>query len=447
MILGHMMLGDVPIRRAYLGATMVLDTPAEDLTKLPVYDAFTDVPDGSNPTVAQSGQAWGIFSGPSQVTAGRWDSSDDTAAYLETDSGLQPVTRIGARWRFDDAGGTLTESGTMTLVTWADGGIVANGFGRRTSCHVAITQYIAQWYVRDTENGGNVTLVGTRALSKLPANTDLTADVRITEGVGTVEVYGQTLTWEDPRISTIDGERFTCWEPYYGGPDRTRVQIAEVWSDGTAPEPAEIGLTGAGYTRSETSALSDTVTVPATVQEGDLLLLVAQFISGSSTPLSAPAGWTEIGQHTRSAISAAIWARTATSGDIGQPVTVTSPTSKVHNLAVYGIAGVQSATLGASSDQSSGSTDFTMPTYTPTAGAIPAHILCVVSSTNPDPVAFTAPSGMATVSDNMPVSNDRQGILLGVADDWTPDAVVGDTWTADDTSHFGIKWAIELIPS
>src|SRR5699024_9074392 len=108
----------------------------------------------------------------------------------------------------------------------------------------------------------------------------------------------------------------------------TRCEIAEVWADGTPyepPPPPAIGLTGASYTRSETSALSDAVTVPATVQEGDLLILVAQFISGSSTPLAAPAGWDEVGQHTRSAISAAIWARTATAGDIGQPVTVTSP--------------------------------------------------------------------------------------------------------------------------
>lgn len=187
------------------------------------------------PTVMDTGEPVGYFNATPVVSGGYLDSSTDSATYMEATLDRVNITRIGARWRFDSLGGTVGGggSGTLAVVTWADGGIVTGGFGRRTSCHVTITASNVQWWIRDVEDGGNVTaLAGRTIVGGLATDVDHTVEVTIGQGTGSVVIDGTAYDWTDPRIVRYPGEIFACWEPYYGGANKTRARIAEVWADG-----------------------------------------------------------------------------------------------------------------------------------------------------------------------------------------------------------------------
>lgn len=187
------------------------------------------------PPTVPTGQPLAFFNAAPVIINGHLDSSTDSATYMEVGTGWTRIDTLGARWRFDTLGGTVGGggSGTMTLITWADGGIVANGFGRRTSAHVTITAANVQWWVRDVAGGGNVTPLTGRSTGGLASNTLHTVEVDVKPGVGRVTLNGVEYEWTDPRIVQYPGESWACWEPYYGGANRTRVRIAEIWAAGS----------------------------------------------------------------------------------------------------------------------------------------------------------------------------------------------------------------------
>lgn len=208
-----------------------------------LHDTFDDVADGTNPTTAQTGQTWGIFSGPTEVRNGRWDSLDSTGAgYLETTPGLLPIDRMGARWLYDDKGGTTTGSGTMALVTWCDGGLIGHGYMPRTSAHITIEAGFCQWYVNEVTDGPLVLLSSQTIDPPLAPNVDHTVDVYINDGSGSVVIDGTPYDWVDPRIVRYADENIVNFESYYNNDDtNSRVKVAEVWADGTPA--AAVGAT------------------------------------------------------------------------------------------------------------------------------------------------------------------------------------------------------------
>jgi hypothetical protein len=206
-----------------------------------IYDFYDDMSlhaDGTATAEAVTGQQWRVFQ-VGTVVDGYFDSTSTSAAYLE--AVVKPgkrVLRMGAEWMFDDHDKQLTASGTLCLVSWADGGIVANGFGRRTSMHVTITQNAIQWYIR-TETPGSqasVTLLSTQVFAeKLPPNKLITVNIEVdfANHFGTVVFSnGRRYTWYDTRIVGYPDEIYACWEPFYSGNAlASRVRIAKIWAD------------------------------------------------------------------------------------------------------------------------------------------------------------------------------------------------------------------------
>lgn len=201
------------------------------------YDEMSRHPDGTTSATALTGQTWDLFQ-DGEVRGGRFDSIDTGAVYLETLVNGGRIIREGAEWSFDDQGGTLTESGTLCLCTWADGGIVANGFGRRTSAHAIITQNAVQWYVRDAQPGTNttVTLLSTQPLAEPLAPGVLhRADMEVdfVNRTGTLRLGdGRSWLWVDDRIQGHPGEVYACWEPFYSGnANASRIKLARIWAN------------------------------------------------------------------------------------------------------------------------------------------------------------------------------------------------------------------------
>ena len=216
-----------------------------------VYDDFSRYTNGSIPSVAQSGQAWGQYSGPGYVTNGYYDSELGTgASYMEIDAGTN-LSRMGARWKFDTANGTRTTDGsTLAIVTWGSPGIVVGGTGRPTSCHVTITDHGCSM---STRAAGSSTLVniGNRGISPvLTKNVDHTAEVSIDYDTNTTTLTidgARTFTWTDATIVKSVGENFACWEPSYTT-DSTdaRCRIGKIWAKTTSVTNPPVGTPSEG---------------------------------------------------------------------------------------------------------------------------------------------------------------------------------------------------------
>lgn len=110
--------------------------------------------------------------------------------------------------------------------------------------------------------------------------------------------------------------------------------------------------------------VNHTVTVPASTQPGDLLLLF--FVANSQTPTyTGPAGWTQVEAQAGDGTVGRAYVRTATAANAGSPVTVTSSgyAKSVISVAVYrGVNATTPVTATASALQTNTSTTHVTPT-------------------------------------------------------------------------------------
>lgn len=114
---------------------------------LPLYHDFALSPDGLPPAFAQTGQAFGKFennTGKLGVSSGKLLLVNGAvtgvdAAYLEAQLPAT-INRIGGKVSFSDVGGTRAgNNGMVAFPIWGDGGIVANGLGRRARLHATVS--------------------------------------------------------------------------------------------------------------------------------------------------------------------------------------------------------------------------------------------------------------------------------------------------------------------
>jgi hypothetical protein len=236
----------VPVGAATAQVIGVGDQPIQTGPHTALQDSFADVANGSNPSTADSGQTWGIYSqsgaNKTSVQNGAFDVNDDGStptAYLETNVGTT-ISRVGADFMFDSEGGTKTTSSeALGLISWADGGIVANGVGRRTSMHLVVGETAATMWIRNATNGA-LTPIGTWYYNQaLPTDQVIRADAFIDSTNHTVRLLfgdGQTYTWTNANILGYANETFACFQPAYSSPSTDkRIRILDVWADGTPP--------------------------------------------------------------------------------------------------------------------------------------------------------------------------------------------------------------------
>lgn len=136
---------------------------------------------------------------------------------------------------------------------------------------------------------------------------------------------------------------------------------------------------------------SQTITVPSTVVDGDLLILHAAF--DASRTVTTPSGWTLV-QNIDAAGGIWVWSKEAESGDAGATVTVSfsggTTTVGMALLAIVSRSG-KALTVGASSQATSSSaSSVTLPTVTSTRDN--ALLLGLVSSPDTTGVTYLADS-------------------------------------------------------
>jgi PKD repeat protein len=195
---------------------------------------------------------------------------------------------------------------------------------------------------------------------------------------------------------------------------------------------------------------TDAVTVPASVSAGDGLLLIATGVG--TGPLTAPAGWTQVGaasavSGTNTALTTTTWERVATAADAGSSVSVSFPGavhSTVQLLAYSGTNATNPVVAFASKATVVSASSYTTPTI-----AVPANgdvVVSVWSGKSSAITAWTTPAGQTVQSiDN----GSGSGRINSVATDGGvagAGPAGGLTATTDQTgSAFG-AWTIVLGP-
>ncbi len=182
------------------------------------------------------------------------------------------------------------------------------------------------------------------------------------------------------------------------------------------------------------------VTVPATTQVGDTMILTASL--GNATAASATTGWTLKGdQNATSALRSLVWSRTATAADAGKPVAVTMETIHKSALSVSVYRGVDAAkALTATSNTDASVTSHTTPAVTVAADS---RVVSYWSERGAATTQWTTSPSVLRAS-GYSVGGGRVSTAVGDADTASSGAVSGSTATTDAMSTVGVNWSIVL---
>lgn len=183
------------------------------------------------------------------------------------------------------------------------------------------------------------------------------------------------------------------------------------------------------------------VTVPGTVQPGDLMLLVLSV--NRSTPFTDPTGWTVVGSRAgaREELQTRVWSRVAVAGDAGRAVPVGLGTTSKFAMAVSAYAGVDpSAPLAgaASASETAVTARHTTPPV-PLGGRL-VSFWTDKSSTTTD---WSAPSGQDVRAE---LIGSPSGQVSGLLTDG-PGGTGALTATADSASGKAVMWSLSLNPA
>ena len=173
-------------------------------------------------------------------------------------------------------------------------------------------------------------------------------------GVGSTDPENDALTYDwDFGDGEPHGSGATTSHTYATAATRTVTLLV---SDGqgntdsdtvtaTTGDPAANPITFVAAAATNGNRLNHSVTVPATVQVGDALVLF--FTGNTTTPAYAgPTGWTTVEASNGAGIVVRAYSRVATAADIGRPVTVTSSGYAKSDISVVAYRGTHASDPG-----------------------------------------------------------------------------------------------------
>lgn len=194
------------------------------------------------------------------------------------------------------------------------------------------------------------------------------------------------------------------------------------------------------------------VTIPATVQAGDLLLLVGGLNNGGSAGFdwSTPAGWTKKDDRSvGSNLYGVLYAKVAVSGDAGATVTLASGTTGKSCAILAAYSGVdQSSPIDgvAGLSETISTASHTTPTLTTTADQDVIVIAAIQSDTTADTWSTT---GGYTKRQDSTDNVNTNGHVVGTLQDKGPEAVGtygGEAITCSNAAGKAAMWTIAISP-
>ena len=265
--------------------------------------------------------------------------------------------------------------------------------------------------------------------------------------------YDSDGTIVEYRWQFGDGQTTTGMAPTHTYASAGSYQVTLTVTDneyatGTATRTVVVGTPSAvayraGATRT-VNARTATVTVPAAVRAGDVLLLLVSANRIDST-VGVPAGWTQLSRATDASMQSAVWWRVAGSADAGSGVTVTaSLTTKtdVQLLAYSGVAGPAIQAFAVATEPGTSASHRT-PTVSVTAPG--GWLVSYWADKTGTATGWTAPAGVTRRYQSVGTGGGRISSLSG--DSAGPvglGTVGGLSATSSVASNMAVMWSIVL---
>lgn len=211
----------------------------------------------------------------------------------------------------------------------------------------------------------------------------------------------------------------------------------------SSPAPAtDISQVDAASEYSYTS--SPGVTVPASVQAGDTLLMTAS--ASHNTQATAPAGWTAVGSDGWAPFTTHVWVKAATAGDAGSDVDVTLPASSKTVMTVTAYRGVDGTNpiVDAASATQQKTTTHSAPTVVAAQGS---WVVSIWSEKGAGTPTWSVPGSVAVRTDGYGSGGGSTSAVIADSDGSVAAGTVqGQSATTDSTRARSVSWSIALAP-
>ncbi len=321
---------------------------------------------------------------------------------FSADSGIVHDNRIATGSQLPDITGAFFSGGNLYYATRADGNLSKVAF---TGGSVAGAPTVVSGpSVDGVDWRGRALFLGPR----IAANTPPTAVAAVTcsglscsagaagsgDPDGTISSY--SWAWGDGDTSTGASASHT----YAAGGSYT-VTLTVTDNDGatatatkpvtvTAPPPVTNPISFRATAGNQVNAASVKVTVPASVQAGDRLVLVMTSNSNTVT-FGDPAGWTLVDSATTTGITTRVYAKAAAAADAGSAVTVTASAINKMDLRLAAYANASGVAAHAIAVDTATKASHSTPTVTVTGTG--SWVLSYWADKSSTTTAWTAPAG------------------------------------------------------
>jgi PKD repeat protein len=208
-----------------------------------------------------------------------------------------------------------------------------------------------------------------------------------------------------------------------------------------SPTQVNIGFRGTdGYNANTVKA---TVTVPASVQAGDGLLLILN-VNGTGVEITPPAGWQQVA--TQSGIArSTVWQRVAQAGDAGKAVDVALSAYAKADLRLLAYSGTSTtepvAAVGQAADPAS-VTEHTTPTVNVAGGG--NWVVSYWSDKSSSTTAWTAPGGVTSRATSIGTGSGRATSLVADSNGVAQTGSYGGLTATTDAASRALMWTIVL---
>ncbi len=268
-----------------------------------------------------------------------------------------------------------------------------------------------------------------------------------TDPDGTIASY--SWTFGDGAVATQPIANHT-----YAAPGSYTVTLTVTDDDGatntatrqlTVTNPAAANVAFRAATGTNTNSASSTLTIPAQVQPGDLMVMIAT--TNTTGSLTGPAGWTLVdsGTSTGAGTTSALWSRVAAPGDAGSTVAVSNTTVSKTALQLAAYANAGSISARALSFDGVNRAERTTP------------IVPVVTAGSAL-VSYWADKSGATTAWALPGAVQQRDLSVGVGGGHITAALAdtgslaagtvgGLSATADSSNPRGVAWSIVIAPA